>query len=210
MRIRTILAAAAAPAALAAILLGTAGQASAQVKPVTYSANAHEQNVTDTTISGLPGDATVNDPVYGPVWAHDNIERKLVATQDPSDPTKWHVQITSQGSYDANANPLDGKSWNGHGSFTGYVNYLVTSKDAPSGTNLPSQLSNTLRSSGIVAKWFNVDPSAVQGESVPGQGNYSFDYNSIPVPGDQPTQQLHDNGITFGVGPNGQHMVQVG
>jgi hypothetical protein len=44
MKIRTILAAAAAPAALAAVLLGTAGQASAAVQQPTYSANFWNTN----------------------------------------------------------------------------------------------------------------------------------------------------------------------
>jgi hypothetical protein len=210
MRIRTILAAAAAPAALAAVLLGTAGQASAAVnaKPVTYSANAHEANVADTTIGGLPGHATTDSP-GGPVWANDNIERKLTATQlDPTAHT-WSVQISSQGSYDAIANPLDGSAWNCHGSFNGYVNYTVTSVTPPNGANLPAQLPNTLHSADIVAMWFGQPDTSNVGASVNGV-NYSFDYNSVQVPTDAPTSLLNGLGITFGQGANGQHMVQVG
>jgi hypothetical protein len=207
MRIRTILAAAAAPAALAAVLLGTAGQASAAVnaKPVTYSANAHEANVADTTIGGLPGHATTDSP-GGPVWANDNIERKLTATQIGTT-NQWNVQISSQGSYAASANPLDGSAWNGNGSFNGYVNYVVTSDHAPNGALLPAQLDNTLHSADIVAKWFGLpDTSNVQ------SGNYYFDYNSVQVPTDisASAAALGISGVTYGVGPNGQHMVQQG
>ena len=76
MRIRTILAAAAAPAALAAVLLGTAGQASAavtqgpaaavlaaSVKTQTYQANTHQHRLADTTSvdTNLAGNATINN-----------------------------------------------------------------------------------------------------------------------------------------------------
>src|SRR5262245_45865065 len=56
MRIRTILAAAAAPAALAAILLGTAGQASAAVKPpatITCGDTSQATDVGGQVMTGL-------------------------------------------------------------------------------------------------------------------------------------------------------------
>jgi hypothetical protein len=56
MRIRTILAAAAAPAALAAVLLGTAGQASAAVKPpatITCGDTSQATDVGGQVMSGL-------------------------------------------------------------------------------------------------------------------------------------------------------------
>jgi hypothetical protein len=211
MRIRTILAAAAAPAALAAILLGTAGHASAAVnaKPVTYSASAHEQNVDDTTIGGLPGHATTDSP-GGPVWAQDNIERKLTATQNSNG--TWAVQITSQGTYAASANPLDGKSWDGHGSFNGFVNYTVAAgTPAPVGTNLPAQLPNDLRSADIVAQWFGLQPGSPDVVAAyPNGVHYTFDYNGIQVPTDiaDTATALTANGVSWGQGPNGQHMVQ--
>src|SRR5262245_4034348 len=76
MRIRTILAAAAAPAALAAILLGTAGQASAAVvgpqasvtASLQYAGRVTQTGVPDTTFgshAGLATEASDN----GPVWA---------------------------------------------------------------------------------------------------------------------------------------------
>ena len=219
MRIRTILAAAAAPAALAAVLLGTAGQASAAVnpqgsaaavtpKPVTYSANAHEANVADTT--NVSGDTTQLDPNYGPVWAHDNLLRKLTATQISSG--TWWVQIASQGSFSAFANPLDGNAWPGTGAVAsdntgtvkGNVNFIVYSANPPQGTNLDSQLPDTMRSGQIVAKWFKVDPN-----SDVSPVDYSFDYSPIPVPSDVAFDS-GVGGISYGKGPNGLHYTQVG
>ena len=83
MRIRTILAAAAAPAALAAVLLGTAGQASAAVTQgpaaavltanvqQTYTGKVSQTNVPDTTSvdTTVPGISTENNDssLYGPI-----------------------------------------------------------------------------------------------------------------------------------------------
>jgi len=138
MRIRTILAAAAVPAALAVTLLG-ATSASASAKPAAYSANAHESGVSDTT--NVSGNATQDSP-GGPVWALDNLERKLTATQN-ADGT-WAVQISSQGSFSAFASPIDGNTWPGvgasasdnTGSVKGFVNYTVVSATPPSNAAL--------------------------------------------------------------------------
>src|ERR1700745_3984543 len=81
MRIRTILAAAAAPAALAGVLLGTAGQASAATVPAAPTvaavhataqapnvviAHTHRSGVPDTTDHAGPG---TKDTPNGPQWA---------------------------------------------------------------------------------------------------------------------------------------------
>ena len=208
MRIRTILAAAAVPAALAVTLLG-ATSASASAKPAAYSANAHESGVSDTT--NVSGNATQDSP-GGPVWALDNLERKLTATQN-ADGT-WAVQISSQGTFSAFASPIDGNTWPGvgasasdnTGSVKGFVNYTVVSATPPSNANLPSQLPNTLHSADIAALWFGVPSSAVTGAS-PGGINYSFDYSPVPVPSDAGTPAA---GISWGQGPNGLHYVQAG
>jgi hypothetical protein len=210
MRIRTILAAAAVPAALAAALLGTAGAASAAVQQqASYKATAHEANVADTT--NVAGNRTINNdgslfgPI-GPVWAYVNLERKLTATDNGNG--TWAVQVASQGSFSAFANPIDGNAWTGTGSVNGYVNYTVTSDHAPNGANLPAQLPSSLHSADIVAQWFGVDPSAVTGATVGGV-NYHFDYNPIPVPA-QPANPSGYLGISYGQGPNSLHYVQNG
>lgn len=207
MRIRTILTAAAVPAIIAGSLLGTSLAASASTGPsvnsgygqASYRATAHESNVADTT--NVP--TFVTDPTYGPVWAHDDLQRKLTATQ--LGPNTWWVQIASQGSFTALANPLDGQPWTGTGSVKGNVNYLVTSDHAPVGTNLDSQLPDTMRSGQIVAKWFGVDPANV------GAVDYSFSYSPVPVPNDvSPLVTAPGSGISYGQGPNGLGYTQVG
>ena len=88
MRIRTILAAAAAPAALAAVLLGTAGQASAavtqgpaaavltaSVKQATYKMNVHQHAVADTTNVQGSATRTTTRPVRTRVRSHTRTAR---------------------------------------------------------------------------------------------------------------------------------------
>jgi hypothetical protein len=93
MRIRTILAAAAAPAALAAVLLGTAGQASAAV-----SQSGH----TDTTIQ-LSQHADTD--FYNNTWALDNFSHHEVVSnvqKDGPDTFSYDVQYDDHGTFVAN------------------------------------------------------------------------------------------------------------
>lgn len=213
MRIRTILIAAAAPAALAAILLGTAGQASAQVAPpaqaaltasvkqAAISANTHVHNVADTT--NVSGDHTGTSD-NGPVWAYDNLERTITATQTGTD--TWAVRIDSQGSFSAIANPLDGNVWTGgnSGSVTGSVNYTVTSTKTPDATNISGDLPDGTSSTKTLKLLFGDDNATVVGKT------YHFDYSPVPVPDDVALPYQGYQGITWGQGANGQHYVQVG
>jgi hypothetical protein len=204
MRIRTIITVAAAPAALAAALLGaTAGAASAAVQPqASYTAVAHEANVADTTNVETGHDL----PGLGPSWANDNLERKLTATQNADG--SWAVQVASQGSFSAYANPIDGGAWTGTGSVKGFVNYSVPAGYAPDNSRLPAQLDSSMHSADIVALWFGADPSLVTGAYVGGV-NYHFDYNPIPVPA-SPVYGQGVDGIWYGQGPNSLHYVQNG
>ena len=213
MRIRTILVAAAAPAALAAILLGTAGQASAQVAPpaqtaltasvkqATISANTHVHNVVDTT--NVSGDHTGTSD-NGPVWAYDNLERKITATQTGTD--TWAVRIDSQGSFNAIANPLDGKVWTGGngGSVTGSVNYTVTSTKTPDAKNINGNLPDGTSSTKTLKLLFGDENADVVATT------YQFDYSPVPVPDDVALPYSGYQGISWGQGANGQHYVQVG
>jgi hypothetical protein len=213
MRIRTILTAAAAPAALAAILLGTAGQASAQVAPpaqaaltasvkqATISANTHVHNVADTT--NVSGDHTGTSD-NGPVWAYDDLERKITATQTGTD--TWDVRIDSQGSFNAIANPLDGNVWTGGngGSVTGSVNYTVTSTKTPDAKNINGNLPDGTSSTKTLKLFFGDDNAIVVGLT------YRFDYSPVPVPDDVALPNQGYQGITWGQGANGQHYVQAG
>ena len=215
MRIRTILAAAAAPAALAAVLLGTAGQASAavtqgpaaavlaaSVKTQTYQANTHQHRLADTTSvdTNLAGNATINNDGrqygnIGPVWAFDNMERQLSATDngvvtDPASPGlhEYSVRIASVGSYDAFASPITGLVMTGHGPVSGWVDFTVYSATPPSGVNLPAQLDTQDHSSAIVQKWFG---SAAQ---VTGGNHYHFEYKGIQGATDGPGGLYVQNG----------------
>jgi hypothetical protein len=202
MRIRTILAAAAAPAALAAVLLGTAGQASAavtaqgpaaavltaSVKQAVYKMNVHQHGVSDTT--DVQGSATLNnDPTgpypgqqpypygpIGPVWAFDNMERAFTATQ--TDPTNhiWTVTETVTGSYSAFADPITGDAWSGSGPVSGTISYTVTSDSAP--VDLPAQLDSNgmaqYHTRDIVQAWFGASAQ------ISGGDHYHFEYKGLP------------------------------
>src|SRR5689334_24313430 len=125
MRIRTILATAAAPAALAAVLLGTAGQASAavvspqasisaSVQQRTYTGKVSQTGVPDTTNvdTTLAGNATENNnsDLYGPigpVWSHDDITRNIQVSPGPV-AGQWTVSFVENGKYHAIADPNTG------------------------------------------------------------------------------------------------------
>ena len=65
------------------------------------------EGVPDTTF----GDAGRLPSVQnGPVWAYDNLERKLVAVQDQTGPTLWHVTLSTQGSFQAFASPITARA----------------------------------------------------------------------------------------------------
>src|SRR6516225_6606614 len=104
MRIRTILAAAAAPAALAAVLLGTAGQASAATGPQQFVTHVNQHP--DTT--SYPGAPAANDvslpyPGYGSVWAFDNDTVQMTPVQVTPGPdngyANWQVFFSTTGSF---------------------------------------------------------------------------------------------------------------
>jgi hypothetical protein len=155
MRIRTILAAAAAPAALAAVLLGTAGQASAAVvspqasisaqASQTYTGKVSQTSVPDTTFGSNAGNATANSD-NGPVWASDNITRNITIT--PSGPDQWTVTFVENGQYNAFADPNTGNAWTGTGNMHGTVSYTVASHSAPKMANLPARLPGMVDPSG--------------------------------------------------------------
>jgi hypothetical protein len=149
MRTRTILAAATAPAALAAILLSTAGQASAAVtaptaavmaqvsQTKTYTARITQTGVPDTTFSSNAGDATATSD-YGPVWAQDDIARNI--TISPAGPGLWTVTFVENGTYHAFADPNNGNSWTNVGNMHGTISYTVASTNAPAVEKLPASL----------------------------------------------------------------------
>ena len=161
MRIRIIpvLAAAAAPAALAGVLLGTAGQASAAVTPGpaaavltantqhTYTGKVSETGVPDTTFGGNTGNATEYSD-YGPVWASDDITRNITVT--PAGQNLWTVTFVENGTYHAFADPNNGTAWTNTGNLHGTVSYTVTSATPPAMGNLPASLQGVVDQNGPV------------------------------------------------------------
>jgi hypothetical protein len=188
MKIRTILAAAAVPATLAAALLGTVGQASAsvaapaaltaavvKVAPATVTANAHRQQVVDTTWGGNAGPAT-KDTSNGPQWAWDNLENKITATQTvaatQTAPGTWHVTVDVTGSYAAFASPNDGTAWKGNGPIKGTIAFDVTSSHTPDAHNVNGNLPDGTGFTAMLKQFFGDSGAQVVG------GHYTFTYGT--------------------------------
>jgi hypothetical protein len=191
MRIRTILAAAAAPAALAAVLLGTAGQASAAVTQgpaaavltanvhQTYTGKISQTSVPDTTNVG--GGATDNNdslkygPI-GPVWALDDITRNVQVT--PAGPGQWTVSFVENGKYHAFADPNTAAAWQNDGNMHGTISYTVASDQAPNMTALaqadgPAVVDGAVHGHGFILNLLFPNAPVVS------YGPYSYQYTQI-------------------------------
>jgi hypothetical protein len=178
MRIRTILAAAAAPAALAAILLGTAGQASAATtaKPVTITANTHLNNHPDTT--DHCGVGLIKDDC---VWAYDNATEKFTLVQDPSDPSghTWQVSVDYVGSFHGFADPSGpyaGAALTSDGPVKGTITFTVTSNATPDPSRLPGQSTSDAHLTDNIKTLFGNDPST--STVISGGDQYTFSYQN--------------------------------
>jgi hypothetical protein len=145
----------------------------AYASPSTVKAVTHSYNHPDTT--SLPGvgactDNTGND---GPVWAYDNLSIQLSAVQH--EPNQYTVTVTTNGSFNAFANPKTGACYTGTGSVTGMISYEVSSSTPPSAKNLPAQEPGSDHLSAIVNDLFGGN---LPQENVVG-GHYSFSYTPI-------------------------------
>jgi hypothetical protein len=175
MKLTRIIAAAAAPAALAAVLLGTAGQASAattaqltaSVQPVTITANTHLNNHPDTT--NVCGVGLIQSDC---VWAHDNATEKytLVRQSDGS----WLVTMDYVGSFHGFADPNTGAALDSNGSVKGTISYTVTSNRTPDPSLLPGQSASDAHISDNIRALFGNDPSTV----ISGGDQYTFSYQN--------------------------------
>jgi hypothetical protein len=189
MRIRTILAAAAAPAALAAVLLGTAGQASAAVKPPTATvvASTHVPGAPDTTVgstatgsyedaNGLP----TTDPsqsVYGPVWAIDDLTNTWRVT--PLGDGNYQVDRLVNGTFVAFAQPNTGLSTVSpldavKGQVHGTNSYVVHAPNGPDASALPSQEPTATGSHAQLLQLF----PGIQDSDISGGGTWVFAYHA--------------------------------
>ena len=180
MRIRTILAAAAAPAALAAILLGTAGQASAATtaKPVTITANTHLNNHPDTT--DHCGVGHIKDDCE---WANDNATEKFTLVQDPSDSSghTWQVSVDYVGSFHGFADPSGphaGAALTSDGPVKGTITFTVTSNATHDPSRLPGQSTSDAHLTDNIKALFGNDPSTSTSTVISGGDHYTFSYQN--------------------------------
>ena len=183
-KLTTILAATAAPAALAAVLLGTAGQASAAttaaapaavtVAAVTPAharvviAYTYRAGVPDTTSVAGPG--TVASP-NGPQWAADDLEATFTATPVAGQAGVWDVKVYSAGVYHAFANPRTGAAWKATGPMGGWIDYQVTTQNIPNARNLPATSPGTVTTSSLIGELFGGQAQ------ITGGGHYWFGYD---------------------------------
>jgi hypothetical protein len=181
-KLTVILAATAAPAALAGILLGTAGQASAATVPAAASvaaahttaqapkvviAHTHRSGVPDTTDHAGPG---TTDSPNGPQWATDDLAASITATPVAGQPGVWNVRVTEIGTYKAQADPRTGQPMTGTGPMAGWIDYQVTSAGTPAARNLPAQSAGTLHTGDLIAELFGGSAQ------ITGGGSYWFGY----------------------------------
>jgi len=181
-KLTVILAAAAAPAALAGVLLGTAGQASAATVPAAASvaavhaaaqapkvviAHTHRSGVPDTTDHAGPG---TTDSPNGPQWATDDLAATFTATPVAGQPHVWNVRVTEIGTYKAQADPRTGQPMSGTGPMAGWINYQVTSTGTPAARNLPAQSAGTLHTGDLITELFGGSAQ------ITGGGSYWFSY----------------------------------
>jgi hypothetical protein len=181
-KLTIILAATAAPTALAGILLGTAGQASAATVPAAASvaaahttaqapkvviAHTHRSGVPDTTDHVGPG---TTDSPNGPQWATDDLAASITATPVAGQPGVWNVRVTEIGPYKAQADPRTGQPMTGTGPMAGWIDYQVTSAGTPAARNLPAQSAGTLHTGDLIAELFGGSAQ------ITGGGSYWFGY----------------------------------
>lgn len=180
-KLTIILAATAAPTALAGILLGTAGQASAATVPAAATvavhttaqapkvviAHTHRSGVPDTTDHAGPG---TTDSPNGPQWATDDLAATITATPVAGQSGVWNVRVTEIGTYKAQADPRTGKPMTGTGPMAGWINYQVTSTGIPAARNLPAQSAGTLHTGDLIAELFGGNAT------ITGGGSYWFGY----------------------------------
>jgi hypothetical protein len=183
MKIRTILAAAVAPAALAAVLLGTAGQASASVAaPAVLTASVQSQKVTAVTHqNGVPdttSSTATSDPGtgFGPVWAHDNVTKQFAITQ--TSPNHYTIVETVHGSFTAfsspnTGDPINNTAINVTGSIDGTNTFYVVSSVAPDPSLLPSQSPADMHTGDMISALFGGQQPSTDASYVDSKGQLS-------------------------------------
>ncbi len=141
---------------------------------------------------------TGTDGTNGPIWAYDNLSEQFRVTQLTSN--TWNVQLTTNGSFNAFADPTTGQpvSFNGsvHGTYDlGTV--TVTNGQAPDRSALPAQMPDGSGIGDAVHALFG--PAATYSG-----GHYDFQYRAAQFKSD--VQGDLGNGISV----NGTLYEQVG
>jgi hypothetical protein len=166
---RGLLAATAIAIPATAILASPLAAHAAVLNPVPVTAVTHSIARPDTTsVSGTGTIASAD----GPVWAHDNLTFRLVDTRVA--PNTWSVTIFANGTYQANANPLTGAPWLGHGAINGWLNYEVSSPTAPNAEYVPYLEPASFSQTSIVNQMFGGTGTVVGG------GHYDYTYSGVP------------------------------
>jgi hypothetical protein len=169
MKIRTIIAAVAAPLALGGVLLTSTAASAAGPQQFVTHINQHPD--TTSFLSGYPAagnDASVPYPGYGSVWAFDNVTAKLtpvpVAPSAANGFANWQVFYDTTGSFHGFADPTMGNPLVSDGSVKGSISYYVSAPQgvAPSGAYLPSQEPGGSVQNGVVVNTFHLSDVATQ------------------------------------------------
>ncbi len=164
------LAASAAPASAATLASSTS-----------WKAVTHISNAEDTT-SGV---TSVTDPIYGPVWAYDNLSKQFDVTETA--PGHYTVVETVHGSFTAFDEPNSTSSVpvpiNVTGSVDGTNTYYELSPVAPDPAAVPSQETSTTHSGTILDQLFGSqetpDNSVIGYDGNPATGNlWVFTYKA--------------------------------
>jgi hypothetical protein len=179
MKLTTILAATAAPLALGAVLLGTAGQASAAtVKTVT--ANTHLNDHPDTT--GLYNVGAIGTDN---VWAHDNATEKFTIVQTGDN--AYSVTMDYVGSFHGFADPRTaadggdpanlGAALDSNGSVKGTIAYDVTVAPGqlPDPSALPGQSPSDAHIGDNINKLFDGNVTSIS----QAPSGYLFTYHTV-------------------------------
>jgi hypothetical protein len=137
-------------------LLATLGAtaASASTGPATVTAVTHQSNAEDTTSGTATG---YTDPLYGPVWAYDNLAKQFKVTQ--TSPGYYTVVETVHGSFTAFSEPNTGlltdTPINVTGSVEGTNTYYEYSPVAPDPSLLPSQEPSDVHTGAMISALFD-------------------------------------------------------
>jgi hypothetical protein len=154
MRIRTILAAAAVPAALAATLLGTTA-ASASTAPAAYTATSHLTSRPDSGGNGT----------WGYDWTNRQLKITLAGTTGTGASTVYYYKAsildsgtfaTVNGAYTPNqASPDTGKTINAsvNGTMWGWATYSFTATSLPNMTLVPQAVNGSADST---STWYQM------------------------------------------------------